>query len=200
METFVCLGLVVLLVPITLVGIAALELQKLKKAVSHLGSRLAKLESARTPVEVAPSAPSIKTAPAPSPPLAVPPPLPPRAPIPPILPRKPVGEPPPMEPQPPPRPARAAIDWEAFLGIKLFAWIGGFVLFLGIVFLVKYSFENNLITPAMRVAIGTVVGLALIPTGWFTASRRYPVPGQSLWAPGVLVLFVNIFARSEERR
>ena len=40
------------------------------------------------------------------------------------------------------------------MGVKLFAWIGGFVLFLGVVFLVKYSFENNLITPRMRIVIG----------------------------------------------
>ncbi|HZE12533.1 MAG TPA: DUF2339 domain-containing protein, partial [Chthoniobacterales bacterium] len=78
--------------------------------------------------------------------------------------------------------------------MKLFAWIGGFVLFLGIVFLVKYSFENNLITPAMRVAIGTVVGIVLIATGWFTATRNYRVSGQSLCATGVLVLYGNIFA------
>jgi uncharacterized membrane protein len=78
--------------------------------------------------------------------------------------------------------------------VKLFAWIGGFVLFLGIVFLVKYSFENNLITPAMRVVIGTVIGIGLIATGWFTATRNYRVSGQSLCATGVLVLYGNIFA------
>src|SRR6202011_2310830 len=46
----------------------------------------------------------------------------------------------------------------------------------------------------MRVAIGTVLGLGLIVTGWLTASRRYRVSGQSLCATGVLVLYGNIFA------
>ena len=46
----------------------------------------------------------------------------------------------------------------------------------------------------MRVAIGTVLGLALIGTGWLTATRRYRVSGQSLCATGVLVLYGNIFA------
>src|SRR5438045_9122174 len=87
--------------------------------------------------------------------------------------------PPPPPPVAPPPPAKP-FDWEAFFGVKLFAWIGGFVLFLGIVFLVKYSFENNLITPAMRVAIGTVVGLVLIVTGWFSATRNYPVSRHQL--------------------
>ena len=102
----------------------------------------------------------------------------------------------PVRPPPPPPVPRVTkpIDWEAFFGVKLFAWIGGFVLFLGIVFLVKYSFDNNLITPAMRVVIGTVVGLALIVTGWLTATRGYRVSGQSLCATGVLVLYGNIFA------
>ena len=98
-----------------------------------------------------------------------------------------------MPPPPPPPPAKP-FDWEAFFGVKLFAWIGGFVLFLGIVFLVKYSFQNNLITPPMRVVIGTVIGIGLIATGWFTATRNYRVSGQSLCATGVLVLYGNIFA------
>jgi Predicted membrane protein (DUF2339) len=184
-----------LLVPISLLVIGAVELHKLKKTVRQLGRRVGELESGKGGVEVMPAAPVVQTASSSSPSLAVPPPLPPRSSIPePALPKKPVGEPPPIKPPPPPRPARAAIDWEAFLGVKLFAWIGGFVLFLGIVFLVKYSFENNLITPGIRVVIGTVVGLALIVTGWLTATRRYRVSGQSLCATGVLVLYGNIFA------
>src|SRR5205814_4141329 len=118
-------------------------------------------------------------------------------PIPLSPPPKPVapGPPPPptIPPPPPPVPSKP-FDWEAFFGVKLFACVGGFVLFLGIVFLVKYSFDNNLITPAMRVAIGTAVGIVLIATGWFTATRNYRVSGQSLCATGVLVLYGNIFA------
>src|SRR5947209_20502696 len=56
------------------------------------------------------------------------------------------------------RPSKPPIDWEQFMGAKLFAWIGGFALFLGIAFFVKYSFEHNLIPPELRIAIGFVVG------------------------------------------
>src|ERR1043166_8482610 len=45
----------------------------------------------------------------------------------------------------------STFHWESLLGVKLFAWIGGFAFFLGIVFFVKYAFENNWITPAMRI-------------------------------------------------
>jgi len=218
-DAYICLGFAVLLIPIVLIVIAAVEMHKLRKAVRHLGVRVGELEAGRGGVAVpaqvapiapvpspatnvpsaasAPSAPSAASAPS-SPrvflPRKIPPPLPPRPPTAEPAGAKPAGPPPLATPPPPPRPARAAVDWEAFFGVKLFAWIGGFVLFLGIVFLVKYSFENNLITPAMRVVIGTVIGLALIVTGWLTATRRYRVSGQSLCATGVLVLYGNIFA------
>ena len=80
------------------------------------------------------------------------------------------------------------------MGVKLFAWIGGFVFFLGVVFLVKYSFENNLITPRMRIVIGALIGLALIAAGWKATRKNYRVPGQSLCATGILVLYADIFA------
>jgi uncharacterized membrane protein len=52
------------------------------------------------------------------------------------------------------------VDWEKFLGVKLFAWVGGLALFLGIAFFIKYSFEHNLIPPAVRVALGCATGIA----------------------------------------
>jgi uncharacterized membrane protein len=33
------------------------------------------------------------------------------------------------------------------MGVKGFAWVGGFALFLGVAFFVKYSFDNNLVPP-----------------------------------------------------
>ena len=195
------IGGLFLLAPLILLIIALVQLRKLKTAVRNLVQRVAQLEARgdaaapSPPVTeakkaepvVPPPAPFVRpVAPAiePMPPPPTPPPIPPP-------PTRPLDVPPP--PVPPPPPAKP-FDWEAFFGVKLFAWIGGFVLFLGIVFLVKYSFENNLITPAMRVVIGTVIGLVLIATGWFTAARNYRVSGQSLCATGVLVLYGNIFA------
>src|SRR5205823_2492934 len=96
---------------------------------------------------------------------AVPPPLPVTIPVSPPPPEK-RAEPTPMRQMPavaaPAKPAitpKPSIDWEQFMGAKLFAWIGGLALFLGVAFFVKYSFEHNLIPPELRVAIGFVVGL-----------------------------------------
>jgi uncharacterized membrane protein len=199
MDSNVCLGLFIFSIPVILMVVGVVEIQKLRKAVRELTRRIGLLESRDSGVPQA--APAAQKTPSATVPRAVPPPLPTQPVVPePALPKATAPVPPPL-PQVKsaplaPRPPRVSkpIDWETILGVKLFAWIGGFILFLGIVFLVKYSFENNLITPAMRVAIGTVLGLALIVIGWLTATRRYRVSGQSLCATGVLVLYGNIFA------
>ena len=80
------------------------------------------------------------------------------------------------------------------MGVKLFAWIGGLALFLGLAFFVKYSFDNNLVSPEIRVAIGYILGVGLLVGGLVLAGREYSVLGQTLCATGVLVLYANIFA------
>jgi uncharacterized membrane protein len=92
--------------------------------------------------------------------------------------------------------AKSGINWEMFMGVKLFAWIGGLVLFLGVAFFVKYSFENNLITPEMRVALGYLTGVGLLVGGLVLARKTFPVLGQTLCATSILVLYANTFATS----
>jgi len=108
--------------------------------------------------------------------------------------------PPPAPPQPPsaalpaPQPSLPAINWEQFMGAKLFAWIGGLALFLGVAFFVKYSFEHNLIPPEMRVAIGFVVGLALVVGSLALKRKENVVTSQTLCATGILILYAVTFA------
>ncbi len=80
------------------------------------------------------------------------------------------------------------------MGAKLFAWIGGFALFLGVAFFVKYSFEHNLISPELRVAIGFVVGASLIIGGLLLKRKENAVTAQTLCATGTLVLYAVTFA------
>src|SRR5213592_445422 len=91
-------------------------------------------------------------------------------------------------------PIRPPIDWEQFMGAKLFAWIGGLALFLGVAFFVKYSFEHNLISPELRVAIGFVVGTTLVIGGLLLRRKENAVTAQTLCATGILVLYAVTFA------
>src|SRR5437660_322049 len=91
-------------------------------------------------------------------------------------------------------PARPPINWEQFMGAKLFAWIGGFALFLGVAFFVKYSFEHNLISPELRVAIGFLTGIALVIGGVALKRKENAVTAQTLCATGILILYAVTFA------
>jgi uncharacterized membrane protein len=107
-------------------------------------------------------------------------------PLPPPIPKQP--EPAPEEPSAP------AINWEQFMGVKLFAWIGGLALFLGVAFFVKLSFENNWITPAMRVTLGFLTGAGLLAGGVVLSHRAYRVTSQTLCATGLVILYAVTFA------
>jgi len=92
------------------------------------------------------------------------------------------------------RQSKPPIDWEQFMGAKLFAWIGGLALFLGVAFFVKYSFEHNLIPPELRVAIGFAVGAGLVIGGLLLKRKENAVTAQTLCATGILVLYAVTFA------
>lgn len=84
--------------------------------------------------------------------------------------------------------------FEDFLGIRLFAWLGGLVLFLGVTFLIKYSFDNGLISPPLRVGMGLLTGLILLAAGLKLRSRpQQGVTSRALSATGTLILYASIF-------
>src|SRR6266542_3474045 len=101
---------------------------------------------------------------------------------------------PPTAKPPAPEPSLPAINWEQFMGAKLFAWIGGLALFLGVAFFVKYSFEHNLVPPEVRVAIGFAVGLVLVGGGLALKRKENVVTAQTLCATGILILYAVTFA------
>lgn len=94
----------------------------------------------------------------------------------------------------PARPLTPAINWELFMGVKLFAWIGGLALFLGVAFFVKYSFDNDLIPPEVRVALGFLAGAGLMAGGIMLSGKRYAVTRQTLCGTGTVILYAVTFA------
>ena len=80
------------------------------------------------------------------------------------------------------------------MGVKGFAWVGGLALFLGVAFFVKYSFDNNLVPPELRVAIGFLAGLGLLVGGVVMSRKNFPALSQTLCATGVVILYAVTFA------
>lgn len=80
------------------------------------------------------------------------------------------------------------------MGAKLFAWLGGFALFLGVAFFVKYSFEHNLIPAAVRAAMGYLLALGLIIGGLKIPRAKYAITAQTLAATGIVSLYAVTFA------
>src|SRR5207244_7722309 len=65
---------------------------------------------------------------------------------------------------------------------------------LGVACFVKYSFEHNLISPELRVAIGFAVGVSLVIGGLLLKRKETAVTAQTLCATGILVLYTVTFA------
>lgn len=86
------------------------------------------------------------------------------------------------------------INWELFLGVKLFAWLGGLALFFAAAFLIKYSFDHDLVPPVLRVLMGYAAGAGLMMGGRSLWRREYRTLASTLVGTGVVVLYAVIFA------
>lgn len=109
----------------------------------------------------------------------------------------------------PPRATRSVLDeppgpgLEERLGTRWVVWIGGLTLALGGLFLVRYSIEQGLIGPGVRVALGALFALALLAAGEWTrrterlaeiaALPKANIPA-ILTAAGTVVLFGTVYA------
>jgi uncharacterized membrane protein len=93
------------------------------------------------------------------------------------------------------REAQPAVSLEHFMGAKLFAWVGGLAMFLGIVFFVKLSLERGWISPELRTALGFAAGAGLVVAGaGVNRKQAYAVLAHTLMATGVVVLYGMTFA------
>ncbi len=80
------------------------------------------------------------------------------------------------------------------MGVRLFAWLGGFAMFLAAAFFVKYSFDNGLIEPWLRVTMGFAVGFGMLVGGIRMSQKKYKITADTLCATGVVILYAVTFA------
>jgi uncharacterized membrane protein len=87
--------------------------------------------------------------------------------------------------------------FEQLVGGRLLIWIGGIALALAGLFLVRYSIQIGLITPAVRMLMASGFGLLLIAGGEIARRRPDaavdPRVGQALVGAGILVLYAAAY-------
>lgn len=64
----------------------------------------------------------------------------------------------------------------------------------GVAFFLKYAFDNNWVSPTVRVLIGVVFGVAFLVGGELFQNKRYSIFAQGLTGGGIAVLYFSIFA------
>jgi len=203
-DLIVILVLLALAFPVIAI-VALVSALSLRNVVARLDGRVRALELGPTPrgalaahatAEPAPTPtsepePAATPGPEPSPPAATaaetptPPPLPPHL-------------PPPVPPAPP-----RTIGFEERFGTRWVVWVGGIALALGGVFLVRYTIQQGLIGPGVRIALGALLAFALIAVGEWTRrnERLSGLPGlptadipSILTAAGTVVAYATVYA------
>jgi uncharacterized membrane protein len=207
-DLLVVLVLLALAFPVIAI-VALVMVLSLRNDFARLDGRIRTLELDRTPrpavaaraaggpLQVPPEpAPARAPEPAPSPEsqptpaaAAAPPPLPPQ--LPPSIPSAPAA--------PPPR----SISFEERFGTRWVVWVGGIALALGGIFLVRYTIQQGLIGPGVRIALGALLAVALIAVGeWARRNERLSgltgLPSADipsiLTAAGTIVAYATVYA------
>jgi uncharacterized membrane protein len=197
-DLIVILVLVALAFPVIAI-VALAKAISLRTLVLALGARVEALERelARRDVLLPTTAtPTARAEPTP-PPESAPaeteaPPAPPPSPSVPLIPESaPAAQPP------------RAIGFEERFGTRWIVWVGGVALALGGIFLVRYTIQQGLIGPSVRIALGALLAIALVAVGEWTrrGERLARVPGlpsadipSILTAAGTTVAYATVYA------
>jgi uncharacterized membrane protein len=86
--------------------------------------------------------------------------------------------------------------FERLLAGKLLIWLGGVALVLAAIFLIRYSIEIGLMTPAARMIAAAIFGFALLGAGEYARAGRLadePRIAQALVGAGIAVLYATAY-------
>lgn len=90
------------------------------------------------------------------------------------------------------------LGFERYFEAQMPVWIGGIALALAGLFLVKYSIDNNLLSPHIRITLGGLFGLTLLYSAKWIRHKPSFANGtriaQSLSGAGIAILYVVSFA------
>jgi uncharacterized membrane protein len=109
----------------------------------------------------------------------------------------------PLSPTPQIPPSPPKIGFEEKFGTRWVVWVGGVALALGGIFLVRYTIQQGLVGPGVRIFLGAVLALALVAAGeWSRRSEKLSalpgvpsahIPG-TLTAAGTTVAYATVYA------
>ena len=118
------------------------------------------------------------------------------APPPPVLPPPPRIERPSPVARPPITRRRATpeVEWERWLGVRGAAVLGGIFLAIAGVLFFQYSIEHGLLTKEMRVALGTLAGVACLAGGEVVRRRGYALTGNAITGAGAVILYAAFWS------
>ena len=71
---------------------------------------------------------------------------------------------------------------------------GVLVLLCGIVFFLKYSIEKDLISPAVRICLTFLTGLAMFTGGLLMVNKRFHILATGILSAGIITLYMGSFA------
>ena len=109
----------------------------------------------------------------------------------------PLAAPTPSKPARPPAPGKTRrprapvvdFDWERWVGVRGAALLGGAILALAGLLFFQYSIQRGWITPALRVGIGTLAGIAALVGSRVLRRRGYRVTADALAGAGAVILY-----------
>lgn len=84
-------------------------------------------------------------------------------------------------------------DWEFDLGGKIFTGIGAIAIIIGFAYLLRYAFENDLITEPVRILLGALGGALLLLIGQKTHSK-YALYSHIVTASGLTMWYLTAYA------
>lgn len=148
------------------------ELARLQRELDDLRSRVRHLEGGGMPA-IAP--PISETQPLPPPP----------------VPALPLAQP---VTAPPARNNNEAGVLERTIGERWLLYAGVILVLLSVVFFLRYAFERDWLSPAVRVTSGVVAGVMLVVGGRQLSAAGYRNYGLSLAGTGFVVLYLSIYA------
>jgi len=90
--------------------------------------------------------------------------------------------------------SKSPLDWETIIGGRWLNRIGIVALIGATTFFLKYAFDNNWIGPRGRVAIGILLGAAMLPWSQWLLRRGYSYFSEGIAGLGAAVMYLSLWA------